>query len=99
MGENVATTIKGKVASINDVGDLVTDIEVERLNDAPSDHSVSVSFGPHETLGIHSKDHGEPESTLIAVIGDSGCLEIGIVGLSISEMLGVGVGTDITVKW
>ena len=99
MGENVASTIEGTVASVNSAGDLVTDIDLARLADVPRDQSVSVSFGPHETVGIHEKDHGEPDSTLIAVLGDSGFLEIGIVGLNISEMLGVGVGAQITIKW
>ncbi len=99
MGENVASTIEGKVASINGAGDLVTDIDSAKLSDVPRDQSVSVSFGPHETIGIHEKNHGEPDSTLIAILGDSGFLEIGIVGMSINEMLGIDVGTTITVKW
>jgi S-adenosylmethionine hydrolase len=97
--KNLATSIEGTVTQVNDAGDLITDISVEMIESAPRDQSVSVSFGPHETLGIFDKDHTEPESTLIALVGPSGFLEIGIVGVSIHEMLQVGVGEKIVVKW
>ena len=95
----MANLIEGSVVSISDAGDLVTDIGEDQLNGAPRDTSVTVSFGPHETNGIFTADHGEPDSTLIAIVGASGFLEIGIVGLSIHDMLQVGVGEKISVKW
>ena len=60
---------------------------------------VTVKFGPHETAGIHLPDHNEPESTLIAVTGKSGWVEIGIVGMNLAEMLGVSSGTKVAIRW
>ena len=53
----------------------------------------------HETHGIFAADHSQPEFTLLAMIGDSGCLELCIVGDSAKIMLGVAVGEKVTVKW
>jgi len=100
LGEmGLANMIEGSVTEISKSGDLVTDITSGQLKDVPRDQSVTVSFGPHETVGIHTKDHGEPDSTLIAVVGDSERLEVGIVGISIHEMLGVQIGEKVVVKW
>ena len=95
----LANCIEGTVTEINAAGDLVTDISNQQLTNVPRDQSVSVAFGPYETLGIYAPDHGEPDSTLIAVIGSSDFLELGIVGMSIHEMLKVGVGEKVEVKW
>ena len=95
----MANAIDGLVTSINENGDLITDITAENMAAAPRDVSVSVVFGAHETVGIFAGNHGEPDSTLIAVLADSGFLEIGIVGMSIHEMLQINVGEKITVKW
>ena len=95
----MSNTIDGAVTEINDAGDLVTDIHRDQLIDVPRDQSVTVSFGAFETVGIYEADHGEPESTLIAVIGSQDLLELGIVGLSIHEMLRVGVGEKVSIKW
>lgn len=92
-------TIEGKVVAITDTGNLVTDIGADQLSDAPRDDRVTVACDEHETVGIFDADHGEPESTLIAVLGDSGCLELEIVGLSASLMLGVRVGERVVVRW
>ena len=77
----------------------MTDIDEQQLHDAPRDTSVTVAFGPHETNGIFSADHTEPDSTLIAVLSEGGKLEIGIVGMSLHEMLQVDVGEKIKVSW
>ncbi len=95
----MSSNIEGSIASINESGDLVTDIPNDKIKDLPSDDSVTVTVSEHHTLGIFPPDHNEPESTLIAVFGQSGFLEIGIVGLSISDMLGIGVGESVSVTW
>ena len=91
--------IEGTVVSINDNGNLVSDITVEQLANTPRDEKATTVCGGHETNCILESNHNEPESTLLAMIGDSGNLEIAIVGMNISEMLGLKVGEKIVVKW
>ncbi|HMO13731.1 MAG TPA: adenosylmethionine-8-amino-7-oxononanoate aminotransferase [Pirellulaceae bacterium] len=95
----MAHVLKGSVQRVSATGDLITDISNEQIADAPSDDSVVVTFGPHHTLGIYDPDHEESESTLLAVRGTSGNLELTIVGISLSEMLGIGPGEKVEIKW
>jgi S-adenosylmethionine hydrolase len=91
--------IEGKVASYSDSGNLVTDIPVERLRTVPRDPSVTVTCDEHQTVGLYLPDHKEPEMTLLALLSDSGFLELVIVGDSAKIMLGVRPGEPITVQW
>lgn len=91
--------IQGTVVAITDAGNLVTDIGSERLESAPRDESVTVHCNGHQTHGIFEADHKEPPSTLIAVLGDDGKLQIEIVGDSASIMLGVRAGAEVKVQW
>lgn len=91
--------IEGKVISISEAGNLVTDITADRLEGAPTNDSVTIHCDEHETQGIFSQDHSEPESTFLALIGASGNLELEIVGDSASLMLGIRVGEPVVVKW
>ena len=95
----MAEQIEGTVVSISKSGSLVTDISAGQLALAPRDERVTVSCGGHDTACILSADHDEPESTLLAMIGPSDKLEIAIVGMNISEMLGLKVGEKVVVKW
>jgi len=95
----VPQKIEGTIVSISEAGYLVSDITADQLADAPHDEQVTVSCGGHDTNCILPVDHSEPESTLLAMIGQSGSLEIGIVGMNISEMLGLKVGEKVVVKW
>ena len=96
---NVPGTVEGKVVSVTEQGNLVTDISPEQLNGAPRDEGVVVVCDEHETQGLFELGHDQPESTFIALIGESGCLELEIVGLSASIMLGIRVGEAVTVRW
>ena len=91
--------IEGTVVSITDAGSLVTDISADQLKDAPTDESVAIVCDGHETNGIFSADHDHPEATFLALIGASGKLELEIVGLSASAMLGVRGGEQVVVTW
>ncbi len=91
--------IEGAVASISDSGNLVTDITAAQLRDVPRNDSVSVRCDEHETVGIFALDHKEPAMTLLALVGQSGNLELEIVGDSAKIMLGVRVGEKVVVKW
>lgn len=95
----MANKIEGKIESIDAQGNLVTSISSDKLGAAPSDDSVSVFCEGHETQGIFGVDHDQPAMTLIALVGESGNLELAIVDDSAKIMLGVGVGADVLVKW
>jgi S-adenosylmethionine hydrolase len=91
--------VEGKIASTSDGGNLITDISVEQLTSAPRGEETVVSCDTHQTMGLFRPDHGQPEMTLLAILADSGVLELAIVGDSAKIMLGVGVGEAVTVKW
>ena len=91
--------IEGTVVSISETGSLVTDIMADQLKDAPTDESVAIACDGHETNGIFSADHDQPETTFLALIGASGKLELEIVGLSASAMLGIRGGERVVVTW
>ena len=94
----MANRIDGLVVSISETGGLVSDIDVKKLTGVPRDESVSVQVGGHKTIGIFGEQHGQPESTLIAILSDSGALRIELTGISISEMLGLKVGEKVVVQ-
>ena len=77
----------------------VADINQQQLDGAPRDESLSVQFGGHETFGLYENDHGQPESTMVAKINADSVIEIEIVGMSLSDMLGIGIGESVTVCW
>ncbi len=91
--------VTGTVESIGATGQLVTDIRNDALTDAGPGESVTVKFAEHETVGVYPQDHGQPTATLVASLGTSGCLEIEIVGISISEMLGIKAGVPVSVSF
>lgn len=92
-------TVEGKVVSVSEQGNLITDITPDQLDSAPRDESFVVVCDEHETQGLFELGHDQPESTFIAILGESGCLELEIVGLSAAMMLGIGVGETVTARW
>jgi S-adenosylmethionine hydrolase len=95
----VAGTIEGAVVSYSEAGNLVTDITAEQLQDVPTDQSVIIVCDEHETTGIFGPEHDQPPMTYIALLGESGKLELAIVGDSAREMLGIAPGSPVIVKW
>lgn len=95
----MASQIDGTVVAVNANGDLITDIGVSQLEGVPRDETVSVQCQGHETCGIYDANHSQPDATFVACIGNSGNLELAIVGESISAMLGIGVGAPVHVSW
>jgi len=91
--------VTGTVESIGVKGQLVTDITNDAISAAGQDDAVTVKFAEHETIGVYPQDHGQPDATLVASHGGSGCLEIEIVGISISEMLGIKAGVPVSVNF
>jgi S-adenosylmethionine hydrolase len=98
-GRKVPGKIEGSVVAVNEDGNLVTDITAKRLADSPKDESVTVHCDGHETIGIFNVDHSEPAATFLAMFGSSGALELTIVGVSASIMLGIKPGEPVVVKW
>ena len=90
--------IEGKVVAFGESGNLVTDIANDRLAAAPRD-SATTCCDEHETIGIFPADHPEQPCTLLAILGESGCLELTITGDSAKMMLGVRIGEKVVVKW
>lgn len=95
----LSNQIEGTVASCDATGNLVTDIPNDSVAGLVGDESISIKFGGHETFGIFPGDHSEPDATLVASLGDSGFVQIGIVGISISDMLGIKAGVAVVVAW
>jgi len=95
----VPVRIVGTVSSISESGNLVTDISADQLAGAPRDERVSVHCNDHVTNGIFAIGHEQPAMTLIALIGESNCLEMEIVGDSAKLMLGVATGSQVEVRW
>ena len=91
--------IEGTVRSIDAFGNLVTDVTGEMLAGAPTDERTQIHCDEHETQGIFRTYSDQPEMTLMALIGSSGFLELAIVGDSAAVMLGVRVGTPVTIRW
>jgi S-adenosylmethionine hydrolase len=91
--------IEGKVTSVTPAGDLVTDIRVDQLADAPRDERLTVTCDEHTTVGLYGPDHQEPPMTLLALMGAGGFLELVIVGDSAKIMLGIRPGQPVVVSW
>jgi S-adenosylmethionine hydrolase len=87
------------IAEVDSVGNLITDITAEQLDGVPRDESVTVTADEHATFGIFPEDHGQPAMTLIALVDLAGRLRLVLVGDSARMMLGLGVGTQVTVRW
>lgn len=84
---------------MNADGDLVTDISIEQIINVPRDESVRIIFGGHETIGLYPDPHDQPAATMVAKLSNSGFLEVEIVGISLSEMLGINVGEPVKIEW
>ena len=91
--------IQGSVLSVDSFGNLITDITEAMLAAAPRDETVRITCDEHETLGIFRAYSDQPASTLIALVGSSGRLELAIVDDSAAAMLGIGPGAPVTVAW
>ena len=89
----------GKIVAFSQQGNLVSDITADQLRQAPRDETVVIRCDEHETNCLFDSEHHQPESTLIALLGSSGRLELEIVGDSAKIMLGVPLGETIEVRW
>lgn len=96
----VSRKIEGKVQSVTDEGDLVTDIEYASWSPMAAMEQVRIVVDDeHETFGIHPLDHQQPTMTLIALGESNQPLRLHLVGDSASMMLGVRAGARVQVEW
>lgn len=94
----VGQSIEGEIVEVDSFGNLITNISAEQLANVPSE-DVTVCCDDHQTTGIFKTYAEQPPMTLVAVIGSGDHLEIAIVDDSAKIMLGVAVGTPVTVQW
>ena len=91
--------ITGQVVSVTDHGDLVTDIRIDDLDDAPRDDRLIVQFDGHTTLGLYESTHSHPPMTLVAFLNESGLIQLTITDGDLSGFLGIKTGTSVDVNW
>ena len=91
--------ITGVVESIDSFGNLITNIGEEQLADVPRGEATTITCDEHATQGIFRTYADQPAMTLVALVGSTGKLEIAIVDDSAALMLGVRVGTPVTITW
>ena len=92
-------SIQGKVVEISESGDAITDVEVSRLGEVPTDERVTVACEGHVTSCLFPADHQQPAMTFLAVLGDEGFLRLQLVGDSVSAFLGIRLGSQVTIRW
>lgn len=92
-------TLTGKVATVTEEGDLVTDIDVAAMQDAPRDENLKIECDGHTTFGLYPRDHGQPDMTLLAFENQQQQVQICIVGGSASGFLGIRAGADVVLRW
>ncbi len=91
--------LSGKVVSISESGDLVTDVKVSDLQSAPRDESLKIECDGHMTNGLFPKNHDQPEMTFIAFENESATIQISIIGGDASGFLGIKAGAVVTISW
>jgi S-adenosyl-L-methionine hydrolase (adenosine-forming) len=92
-------SVQGKIVSVTEAGNLVTDIAADTLKDAPRGEQTIIRCDEHETCGLFSPDHQEPAFTFLAILNAAGQLELAIVGESARDMLGLRPGMEVVVQW
>lgn len=92
-------SLEGRVTSISPAGNLVTDIAVERLRDAPRDERLTITCDEHMTIGLFETNHQEPPMTFLGLLGESGFLELCMVGDHAGMMLGIRPGEKVAIRW
>lgn len=95
----MAHQIEGQVVKIGEEGNLLTDIAIDQVSEIVGHDTVVIKFGGHETIGLFPTDHGQPNATMVASVGQSGFVEIEIVGISLAEMLGIKVEEPVAIIW
>lgn len=88
--------IEGEILDVDSFGNLITNITSEHLAGVPSAAAL-VSCAGHVAQGISTTYAENPPSSLVALVGSSGLLELAVVGGSAARLSGAGVGTPVVV--
>jgi len=91
--------ITGEVMAVDSFGNLVTNIEADVLRRVPTDRPLRVAIDRREVEGICATYGEQPSGTLIALVGSTGRLELAVVNDNAAAMLGVQVGTPVSMTW
>jgi S-adenosylmethionine hydrolase len=94
-----AGRVEGKIVSVTPAGNLITDLTADQLRAAPRGEQTAIRCDEHETRGLFSPDHKEPDFTFLALLNAAGQLELTIVGDSARDMLGLRPGMEVVVEW
>lgn len=89
----------GQIVSVTSEGDLVTDLSVSDLGNAPRDESLRVECDGHATNGLFTAAHGQPDMTFVAFENEAHCVQIAIVGGDASGFLGIRPGAEVIIQW
>jgi S-adenosylmethionine hydrolase len=91
--------VEGKITSVTETGNLVTDITADKLLSAPRGEQTVIRCDEHETCGLFPPDHNQPAFTFLAILNTAGQLELTIVADSARDMLGLRPGMEVVVQW
>ena len=95
----VANQIDAQVVEVDSFGNLITNIRREILAGVPTDHSVTIQCGKHQTQGICKTYGDRPARSLLALVGSSDLLEMAVVNGNAAKLLGIQSGTPVRISW
>lgn len=93
--------IEGQVLSCDHFGNLITNIDQERIRNLQAqrpNETLVVTVGTHRLLGLQSWYSAVPPQAPLAIIGSRGTLEIAVNQGQAAELLGVGPANKITIS-
>jgi hypothetical protein len=91
--------IEGEVLDVDSFGNLISNVTSDLLAAVPPNAAIRVACGGREVPGLASTYGKHPRSSLIALVGSSGMLELAVVDGSAARLLDAGVGAPVTVVW
>ncbi|MEO0531659.1 MAG: SAM-dependent chlorinase/fluorinase [Planctomycetota bacterium] len=91
--------VEGVVAEVDHYGNLITNVPIEALEDAPHGDRLHITLGEHETFGLWQTYGEQRPQTLIALVGSGGMVELAIVNGSAAAMLAASVGDAVIMNW
>lgn len=93
-----ARRLQGPVVHIDRFGNLITLISERMLGPGPPDR-IKIVVGSQTIAGIHRTFSSVAPGALVAYIGSSGYLEIGVHNGNAAELLCATVGMNIELQW
>ena len=87
----------GEVIFRDAFGNLITNIDSDRLKSAPADDWI-VEIAGEMVRGISVTYSDHPAGTLLALVGSSGWLEVAVANGDAARLLAAGPGTSVWVK-